>query len=125
MESANTFFCDIDGTIVKNLSYDELDALMDSSEPQELLYGVEHFFKCLTEYDTVIFTTARKERHRKYTENTLKHHNLKYKHLIMDLSSGTRIVINDTPNVFYEKARAINVQRDMGFGDTFIYDPEF
>lgn len=29
------------------------------------------------------------------------------------------------PNVFYKKAISVNVLRDTGFGDTFIYDPDF
>jgi len=118
---------DIDGTIVENLSNDQLDKYMnDPNFVQELLPGVSHYFKNFSSEDILVFTTARFERHREMTERTLKSHNIDfYKHLIMDLPSGPRIVVNDTPNVLYHKAIAVNVMRDTGFGDTFIFDPEF
>jgi hypothetical protein len=43
----------------------------------------------------------------------------------MDLTSGERYLVNDTVNMFYPKSIAINVLRNTGFGDTFIFDPEF
>lgn len=121
-----TFFIDIDGTIVKNLTNEELDIKKKKGEFKEgLLPGVLHFFKCLNDDDIVIFTTARTESHRVMTEEMLEFNGIKYNKLIMELSCGERYLINDTVNCFYKKAIAINVLRDTGFGDTFIYDPEF
>jgi uncharacterized HAD superfamily protein len=124
-----TFFIDIDGTIVKNLSNEELDLILKEKTKgefkEELLPGVSHFFKSLNEDDTVIFTTARTEEHREMTEEMLKHNEISYSQLIMGLSCGPRYLINDTPNVFYKKSIGINVLRDTGFGDTFVYDPDF
>jgi hypothetical protein len=45
--------------------------------------------------------------------------------LIMDLTSGELYLFNNTPNILYQKAIAINLLRNTGFGDTFIFDPEF
>ena len=118
-----TFFIDIDGTIVKNLTNEALDLILKHKKKSEfredLLPGVEHFFKCLNDDDTVIFTTARTEDHREMTEEMLTFHNIKYSQLIMGLSCGERYLINDTVNIFYKKAISINVLRDTGFGDTF------
>jgi uncharacterized HAD superfamily protein len=123
-----TFFIDIDGTIVKNLTNEELDIILTHYKGEfreDLLPGVDNFFKSLKEDDTVIFTTARTEDHRQMTEEMLAYHDIKYTQLIMGLSCGERYLINDTPNVFYKKAIGINVLRDTGFGDTFIFDSDF
>lgn len=120
-----TFIFDIDGTIVKNLTMDELDN-WDSNEVQELLPNVKHFFLTAEVRNyIIIFVTARRESHRELTEKMLKHHDIKYKCLIMELNQGERYLVNDTPNVFYNKAIGVNILRDVGFGDSFIFDPEF
>jgi uncharacterized HAD superfamily protein len=120
-----TYFFDIDGTIVNNLSWNDLEFYVkDKNYIQELLPNVKHFFYSLKESDIIIFTTARSSEYREMTERTLFYHNIKYKELIMDLPSGERYLINDTVNMFYKKAIAINVLRDIGFGETFIFDPE-
>ena len=47
-ESKNDLFIDIDGKIVKNLSDNELQiTILDKNFTQDLLPGVDHFFKCL------------------------------------------------------------------------------
>jgi hypothetical protein len=119
-----TFFIDIDGTIVKHLSEKELDDLVNlpNAPVQELLPGVKDFFNSLKEDDTVIFVTARRNTHRELTERMLKAHNIKYVGLIMELSCGERYLINDSPNVFHNKAIGINVLRNHGFGDINILD---
>lgn len=120
-----TYFFDIDGTIVKNLSYDDLENHIKNPDfIQNLLPGVEQFFNSLKEKDIVIFTTARPSIYREMTIRTLNYHNIDYKELIMDLPSGERYLINDTCNFLYQKSIAINVLRDVGLGDTFIFDPE-
>ena len=121
-----TYIFDIDGTIVKNLTENDLElAMLDDTYIQELLPGVAHFFISLQETDKVIFITARLTKYREMTERMLKYNNLEYSHLIMDLPMGVRYLINDTLNPFYKKAIGINIIRDSGFGDSFIFDPEF
>lgn len=120
-----TWFFDIDGTIVPNLSYDDLvKHEKEQTYTQDLLPGAKNFFATLNDLDVVIFTTARPEEYREMTKRTLEKHGIKYRLLIMGLPSGERYLINDTVNCVYQKAIAINVLRDVGFGDTFIFDPE-
>ena len=84
-----TLFIDIDGTIVKNLSDNELQiTILDKNFTQDLLPGVDHFFKCLNETDKVIFVTARSECYRDMTIRMLNNNKIKYSQLIMDLSMG-------------------------------------
>ena len=121
-----TYFIDIDGTIVPNLSWNDLKMYSKVDDYiQELLPGVSHFFNALSNDDIVIFTTARGSCFKEMTERTLKFHNIKYREIIYDLNVGPRILINDTPNIFFHKSIAINVLRDSGFGDSFIFDEEF
>lgn len=120
-----TFFIDIDGTIVPYPEKGQLDRISEiDGYVEELLPSAKEFFESLKDNDVVIFTTGRREKHRKLTERTLKHHNIKYKHLIMDLPWGQRYIINDTTNMLYKKAIAINLLRDKGFGDIYNYDPK-
>ena len=120
-----TFFIDIDGTIAPNLTIEDLDKYNEVPDyVQELLPGVKQFFDSLHRTDIVIFTTARESKYRELTERTLKHHKIRYHQLIMNLPAGQRFLINDTVNMFYQKAIAINVLRNHGFGDTKIFDPE-
>lgn len=89
------------------------------------MYGVEHFFKTRKEDDKIFFTTARSEKYREFTERTLKYYGIKYSRIIMDLPMGVRYLINDSPNILYNKAVGINLLRDSGFGDTFIFESDF
>lgn len=120
-----TFFIDIDGTIIAHPEEGKLDKISEiDGYVEELLPSAKEFFESLKENDIVIFTTGRREKHRKLTERTLKYHNIKYKYLIMDLPWGQRYLINDTTNMLYQKAIAINLLRDKGFGDIYNYDPK-
>lgn len=120
-----TYFIDIDGTIVPNLTMEDLEKYSKvDNYIQELLPGVKKFFSSLHKYDVVIFTTARGSEFKNMTERTLKHNNIKYHKLIMDLPTGQRFLINDTVNMFYQKAVAINVLRNHGFGNVIEFDPE-
>ena len=122
---ANTYFLDIDGTIVDALTIDDLIKYkFDKRFIQELLPGVKKFFDNLNANDVIIFTTARSEQFRQMTLRTLNYHNIRFKHLIMDLPSGKRYLINDTPNVLFKKAIGISVLRNYGFGDPTNFDPD-
>lgn len=120
---SRTFFIDIDGTIVKHLSNDELDKIIydistnqkhESSFKEILLPGVLEFWNSINDNDKIIITTARKESHRKLTEKIFFDNGLRFDMMIMDLPSGKRILINDSPLSFCKKAIAINVIRDNG-----------
>ncbi len=45
----------------------------------------------------IVLTTARKESHRAETERTLKLNGFCWDHLIMGLTNGERVVVNDGP----------------------------
>ena len=123
----NTWFIDIDGTIVLHKTNDELDKmikdfnLMGTLKKEHILPGVVHFWGSIPENDLIILTTAREERHRWVTEAMLSYLNLRYDQLIMALGSGKRFVINDIEpgdevnggeDIF--KAFSYNVMRDSG-----------
>jgi hypothetical protein len=120
-----TYFIDIDGTIVPNLTLEDLEEYTKiPNYIQDLLPGVKKFFTNLHRNDVVIFTTARENKYKELTERSLRHHRIKYNQLIMDLPAGQRFLINDTVNIFFKKSIAINVLRNAGFGDVSIFDPE-
>lgn len=120
-----TYFIDIDGTIVPNLTLEDLEKYNQvPNYIQDLLPGVKEFFTHLHKYDVVIFTTARGSEFREITERTLRFHKIKYNQMIMDLPAGQRFLINDTVNMFYQKAIAVNVLRNHGMGDITVFDPE-
>ena len=127
MESLNrTWFIDIDGTIVKHRTNDELDRVIEemgeeSHNFEEILPESLKFVKNLPEQDTVVLTTARETRHKDHTERLLKSMSFKYDLVIFNLRSGARILINDIkpPGVAgnedpLQTAFAINVNRDEG-----------
>jgi hypothetical protein len=125
MNTGRTYFIDLDGTILPCLSWEELEKHNKNTLfTQPLLVGVKEFFNSLNIDDTVVFTTARTSEYRELTERTLKFHDLRYKHLIMNLGVGRRYLINDTVNILYPKSIAINVLRNQGFGDTSVFNPK-
>tara|TARA_R100000008_G_scaffold44960_1_gene26203 strand:- start:9342 stop:9848 length:507 start_codon:yes stop_codon:yes gene_type:complete len=133
-----TFVFDIDGTIFKHKSNDDLDQvcvklikakdklpkhLQDfmRSPPEylqeEILDGVKEFWlNYLHSNDTIILTSARLERHRLQTEIMLNFWGLRFDHLILGIPSGVRYLFNDIdpkkPGL--EKAVAINLKRNEG-----------
>jgi uncharacterized HAD superfamily protein len=115
--TAKTYFIDVDGTIVKHVSNDDLDRTLENNKILEevLLPGVHELWSAFEANDKIIITTARKEAHRKITEAIFTSNNLRFDVMLMDLTSGQRILINDTPNLLEKKAIAINVKRDVGF----------
>ena len=106
-----TIFCDIDGTlcrhhedIVKQHSYD-LELL---PETLEVLKSWEK-----KQY-RVILVTGRKKSHRKELEKQLKDAGIFWDHLIMGLSNGPRVIINDVKLGGEERALSFNVVRNQG-----------
>jgi hypothetical protein len=110
-----TYFIDIDGTLVPHLSNQELDQRISSSQPftESLLPGIKEFWCNLDPTDQIVLTTARTENHRQVTERIFQENGLRYNFLIMGLPSGPRTLINDYVDEL--KAFAINVKRDQGW----------
>lgn len=115
-DKPKTIFCDIDGTILKH-SHKFSD--ITSHEP-ELLDGVLAKFN---EWDSkgykIILTTARKESARTMTQMHLDALGICWDHLIMGVTSGQRILINDKlRDEDKDRALAINLITDSGFDKT-------
>jgi hypothetical protein len=112
MEMKKTLFIDIDGTILKHKG--NLSKMF--TEEVEILPGVLEKFN---EWDAngykIILTTGRKECLREITETQLLSHGIFYDQLVMGLTRGERILINDfKPNNNMNVATAIQIDRDKG-----------
>lgn len=114
-EKPKTIFCDIDGTLVKHAH--RFSDLKDI-EPV-LLPGVrEKFNQWDSQGHKIILCTARKESAREMTESHLRMLGLCWDQLIMGVTSGQRILINDKLNVSHpDRAIGINVITNGGFND--------
>ena len=126
-ESLNkTWFIDIDGTIVKHSSNDEIDEAIVSDGNRSYLMeepierSVE-FLKNIPKDATIILTTARDKRHEQHTLKMLEHFEIRYDKIIFDLRAGPRYLINDIKPIGVAKnskplntAFAVNVERDKG-----------
>lgn len=112
-EKPKTIFCDLDGTILKHChKFSDLNKV----DP-EILPGVNSKFN---EWDSkgykIILTTARKESAREMTEAHLKSLGVCWDHLIMGVSSGVRVLINDKlRDVDKNRAISVNLITDGGF----------
>jgi hypothetical protein len=116
MSVGQTYFIDVDGTLVPHLGMLELNAIAaGNSHTEVLLPGVVELWSRFTAEDVIIITTARIESHRAMTEKLFRENGLRYDKLIMNLPCGPRIVINDTPDTFFKKAIGVNVMRNAGF----------
>ena len=118
-ESKGTIFCDLDGTVIVH----------EDSPSTMGIKVLEGATKKLREwYDEgyyIVLTTARNSLNREYLESQLLRNNIEYDKLIMDLSSGPRVVINDRkPSDFLRpSARAFEVKRNDGILDLEVSIP--
>tara|TARA_R100000008_G_scaffold86899_1_gene82617 strand:- start:7928 stop:8356 length:429 start_codon:yes stop_codon:yes gene_type:complete len=126
-ESVNkTWFIDIDGTLVKHLSNDSLDVLIedsgdDSHKKEKPIDESVKFLNKIPKEDTIVITTARDARHSDHTLRMLDHFKIRYDRVIFDLRAGPRVLVNDIKPIGsagnaepLKTAYAINVNRDEG-----------
>ena len=112
-EKPRTIFCDLDGTVLKHLHrFSDLIG----NEPVVLPGVIEKINQWDSLGHKIIFVTARKESAREMTESHLKKLGFCWDQLIMGVTSGPRIIINDkltknNPN----RALSVNVITDGGF----------
>jgi len=112
-EKPKTIFCDIDGTIIKHAHrFSHI-----GKQPAVDLSGVLNKFN---EWDSkghkIILTTARKESARYITEKHLSDLGFCWDYLLMGITSGTRIIINDKlKKSDKDRSVAINIITDSGF----------
>lgn len=110
-----TIFSDIDGVIFKHEGNISQQHLITPT----ILPGV---LKNFQEWDRlgyrIILTTGRRESTRKYTEDQLAEAGIFYDQLIMGITGGVRILINDKkPNSEEDTAISINLVRNEGQGE--------
>jgi hydroxymethylpyrimidine pyrophosphatase-like HAD family hydrolase len=115
MKRIKTIFCDIDGTLIVNNGCG-IDKQLDPT--LTLLPGVKDIFDDWERKDyKIILTTGRKECLRVETEKQLKSLGLFWDQLIMNISGGERVLINDKKPNNDLTAFAINVDRNVGLKD--------
>jgi hydroxymethylpyrimidine pyrophosphatase-like HAD family hydrolase len=111
---AKTIFCDIDGTILKHQGNTKMIILTQA----EALPGV---VTKINEWEVnghkIIITTARRESLRAETEKQLQSLGIPYDSLLMGITSGYRVLINDKTTLGDDSAFAINLQRNKGFDE--------
>ena len=112
-----TIFLDIDGCLIKhngNLSEQILKT------PTLLPGTIEKINEWEADEHKIILTTGRKESMRKVTEEMLTSLGIFYDQLVMGCNRGERIIINDDKpnNPEIQTARAIQLKRNKGIGDT-------
>lgn len=107
-----TIFCDVDGVLIEHCG----DISIQSKIEPKILDGVIDTFK---QWDIngykIILTTGRKESMRKDTEYQLRKVNIFYDYLLMGITGGIRVIINDRKlNSKEDTAVAICVDRNEG-----------
>lgn len=109
----DTYFIDIDGTLVDYVPFDELS--YDKTEPTP--NAVEFVTQLKSEGHKIVLTTARPETKRVFTEKQMKMIGIPYDQLVMGLGRGIRYLINDIhpDNPNKDRAVGINVERNKGF----------
>lgn len=107
----NTYFVDIDGTILKYRKFETYK----STTPEVIESTRDYITEAYSEGHMIILTTARPEELREHTKLELKLNNVPWNRLIMGIERGPRYLINDMdPNSPGERAIAINLIRDKG-----------
>lgn len=112
-EKPKTIFCDIDGTILQHLH-----KFSDVIKTQPIL--LDDVITKFNEWDSyghkIILCTARKESARDITEKQLKDLGICWDQLIMGITSGVRVLINDKLNDNdVDRSVSVNVITNNGF----------
>jgi mannose-6-phosphate isomerase-like protein (cupin superfamily) len=110
--SPKTIFCDIDGTIILHTG----DIIDNCNHPNKCLENVLEQFKLWERLNyKIILTTGRRESMRKKTEKILEELGIFYDYMVMGLTNGDRVLINDKKlNGVENTAFAINLVRNEG-----------
>lgn len=115
-KNVKTIFCDIDGTILRQVEFNELNEYNF-----EVLPGArEKFAEWIEAGHHIVITTARPETYRGLTERQLGRAGFNYHQLVMGIGRGGRILINNNSSHHPDVARAIAipVAKDVGFGES-------
>jgi len=101
-----TYFCDIDGTIVKSKDFHD-----DPYEP--IQKNVDALLKEQARGCKLVFVTARKKKYEEYTNHILTEMGFVNYVLVMETNHSRRVLINDYANSNpFPSAVALNLKRD-------------
>lgn len=115
-----TIFCDIDGCILRHGNA-PVSQLIHREEEFGPLPGVTEKFDEWNEKSYyIVITTARKECLRELTEKQLLKAGIHYDVLLMGVSNGPRVLINDAKPDGTITAKAFCVERNKGLGDIIL-----
>lgn len=110
-----TIFLDIDGCVLRHNGGNLSDTIKE--EPQLLPGALEKLNYWESAGYQIIFTTSRKESLRKFTEDQLLKVGISFDQLVMGLTMGERVLINDLKPDGTHTARAIEIERNNGLTD--------
>ena len=114
-EKPKTIFCDIDGTMIKHA---HRFSHIGKEDPKDLEGVINKFNEWDSKGHKIILTTARKESARYITEKHLSDLGFCWDYLLMGVTSGTRVLINDKlTDSDPDRAIALNVITDSGFSN--------
>ncbi len=111
MIKKKTFFCDIDGTLLKYREF----VTYKTNPAIPIESTIEYITQQFNDGHMIILTTARPEDLRRHTKLELEMNHIPFHRLIMGIERGPRYLINDmSPNEPGERAIGINLERDKG-----------
>ncbi len=115
-QNYKTIFSDIDGTLIEQVRFEDLNPNVAT-----LLPGVlEKFNEWYEEGHYIVLTTARPENLREVTRLQMENAGIRYHQLVMGIGREERILINNNSKGEPTKARAmaVAVGRDAGFNNS-------
>ncbi len=116
MTRSNTYFIDIDGTILKHKGS---GASWQWLSQAEVLPGAVNFLNDLEAGGHhIVLVTGRPEHYRSTLVKELANHGIVYHQLVMGITSGTRIVINDQKPSGEKSCMSFSVPRNSNLMET-------
>ena len=115
--SNKTIFSDIDGTLVHQVPFEEIDPFTSRALPGV----VETMTKLFKEGHHIVLTTARPEHLRNLTIQEMDLLGIPFHQLVMGIGRAERILINNKSdkNPKAKRATAVEVQKNIGFNGYF------
>jgi len=122
MTSPKTIICDIDGTLIKH--FGDIVSNITNKRPDLLNNTLESIKQWEKLNYKIVLLTGRKECTRKITEDQLANLGIIYDQLVMGVTNGDRVLINDKKlNGINNTAYAVNVVRNKGLENIDIVTP--
>jgi len=118
MIKTKTIFSDIDGTLVHQVNFEDLDPFKSVALPGV----VDKMVKWFKEGNHIVLTTARPESLRHETIQEMDILGIPFHQLVMGIGRAERILINNSSDKNPDEVRAkgIIVNKNGGFGDVNI-----